>query len=124
MSQEMIQGYGLSPEQRRLWSLGLADRCSVCAVRVEGELELEALRTAIRNVVSQHEVLRTTFKLLPAMTIPVQVISEAPDFTFVQHDQDAEINKLLNEAREHRIDYEHLPEMRVDLIKCTSSKHN
>jgi amino acid adenylation domain-containing protein/non-ribosomal peptide synthase protein (TIGR01720 family) len=131
MSQEMIQGYGLSPEQRRLWSLGLADRCSVCAVRVEGELELEALRTAIRNVVSQHEVLRTTFKLLPAMTIPVQVISDVPEFTFFEHDfselnvahQDSEITQFLNEARERRIDYERLPVVRVDLIRRSSTRH-
>src|ERR1051325_1176247 len=123
MSQEMIQGYGLSPQQRRLWGLGLADRCAVCAVQVEGELDVEGLQHAIRHVVSQHEALRTTFKLLPAMTIPVQVISEAPEFTFVQHDQDADITKLLNEARERKIDYERLPVLRVDLIERSSHQH-
>jgi len=131
MSQEMIQGYGLSPEQRHLWALGLADRCAVCVVRLEGELEIEALQRAVRHVVSQHEVLRTTFKLLPAMTIPVQVIAEVSDFAFVSHDfsglsnaqQDTRISELLNDTRERRIDYERLPVFRVDLIKRSYSSH-
>src|ERR1041385_7086460 len=112
MSQEMIQGYGVSPEQRRLWELGLADHCAVCAVRVEGQLEVDGLQRAIRQVVAQHEVLRTTFKLLPAMTIPVQVISEVPDFAFATHDfsnvadQEARISELFNQTRERKIDYE------------------
>jgi hypothetical protein len=63
MSQEMIQGYSLSPEQRRLWELGLADSCAVCAVQIVGELEIETLQRAISHVVAQHEVLRTTFQV-------------------------------------------------------------
>ncbi len=124
MSQEMIQGYGLSPEQRRLWGLGLADRCALCVVQIVGELDVENLQRAIRQVVSQHEVLRTTFKLLPAMTIPVQVISEEPEFTFVQHDlSDAEITDLLNQTSERKIDYEQMPVLRVDLIRSSSIQH-
>src|SRR6185437_178159 len=129
MSQEMIQGYSLSPEQRRLWGLGLAERCAACAVSVEGKLDVEDLQRAIRGVVSQHEVLRTTFRLLPAMTIPVQVISEVSDFAFVNHDfsnvgdQDARIKELFKETSERKVDYERLPVVRVDLIKCSSSKH-
>src|ERR1044071_5260654 len=110
MSQETIQGYGLSPEQRRLWGLGLAERCAVCAVWVEGKLDVQGLQRAVRRVVSQHEVLRTTFKLLPAMTIPVQVISEVPEFAFGNHDLS-------------KIDYERLPVLRVDLISHSSNKH-
>lgn len=131
MSHEMIQGYRLSPEQRHLWRLGLADRCAVCAVQIEGELEIEALQRAIRHVVSQHEVLRTTFRLLPSMTIPVQVISEVSDFGFATHDlselgstqQEAGISELLNDTRERKIDYEHLPVLRCDLIKRSAGKH-
>lgn len=77
MSQEAIQGYRLSPQQRRLWAVGLSDRSAVCAVRIKGELDTEALREAIGQVVSRHEILRTTFKLLPGMTLPVQVVSDS-----------------------------------------------
>src|SRR6185369_13976159 len=128
-SQEMSQGSSLSLEQRRLWGLGLAERCAVCAVSVEGELNVEGVQRAIRGVVSQQEVLRTTFRLLPAMTIPVQVISEVSDFAFVNHDfsnfgdQDARIKELFKEMCERKVDYERLPVVRVDLIKCSSSKH-
>ena len=131
MSQEIIQGFSLSPEQRRLWGLGLADSCAVCAVQIEGELELEALQRAIHHVVAQHEVLRTTFRLLPAMTIPVQVISEVADVAFANHDfsklsvadQDARISELLQEARERKVDYERMPVLRADLIRRSSSRH-
>lgn len=82
MSQELIEGYRLSPQQRRLWASGLSDRSAVCAVRIKGELDTEALREAIGQVVSRHEILRTTFKVLPGMTLPVQVVSDSANFVF------------------------------------------
>lgn len=131
MSQEMTSGYRLSPEQTHLWMHRLFDRCAVCAVQIEGELCIEDLQRAIRHVVSRHEILRTAFKLLPGMTIPVQVISETPDFAFANHDfaelavtdQDREVRALLAEARERTPGYEQLPLLRVDLIKRSSSNH-
>jgi amino acid adenylation domain-containing protein/non-ribosomal peptide synthase protein (TIGR01720 family) len=131
MSQEMTSGYRLSPEQTHLWMLRLFDRCAVCAVQIEGELRLEDLQRAIRHVVSRHEILRTAFKLLPGMTIPVQVISETPDFAFANHDfaelavsdQDRQVSALLADARERKAGYEQLPLFRVDLIKRSSREH-
>ena len=105
MSQEIIQGYRLSPQQRRLWLLRLFDRAAVCAVRLGGELEVEALRQAIRQVVSQQEILRTSFKLLPGMTIPVQVISDDTDFAFTSLDLtqlNAAVESILTESHVRR----------------------
>ena len=79
MSKEIIEGYRLSPQQKHLWLLRQSDRSAMCAVRIDGELNVEGLRQAIRLVVDRVEILRTTFKFLPGMTIPVQVISDNPD---------------------------------------------
>ena len=90
MPQEIIEGFRLSPQQKHLWPLRQSDHgpsyCTRCVVRIEGELDVEILQQAIRHVIGQHEILRTTFRLLPGMTIPVQVISDRADFSFDRHD--------------------------------------
>ena len=76
-----IQGFRLSPQQERLWRLtgGTAGRAA-CAVLLRGGLDLDALRHALERVVARHEILRTSFLLLPGMAIPLQVISEEAIF--------------------------------------------
>ncbi len=131
MFKEIIEGYRLSPQQRHLWLLEQYDRSAVCAVRVNGKLDFQALQQAIRKVVTWHETLRTTFKLLPAMTIPLQVISDDSDVTFVEHDvshlavddQEARIKTLFISAAEGKIDYEQFPLFRIDQITRSSSEH-
>jgi len=44
------------------------------AVLLEGEINVEALKAAITDVVSRHEILRTAFHLLPGLAVPLQVI--------------------------------------------------
>ncbi len=80
MVQQMIEGYRVSPLQRRLWLLQNAgDSASYRAravVRVEGNLDSNRLQQAIGSVVSRHEALRTTFHTLPGISIPVQVVGD------------------------------------------------
>ncbi|MET0649247.1 MAG: amino acid adenylation domain-containing protein [Pyrinomonadaceae bacterium] len=80
MQTTIAEGFGLSPQQRRLWSLmsrgsGAAYRVQ-CAVLVEGSLDVAALRAALEGVAARHEILRTSFHLLPGLKVPVQVIDE------------------------------------------------
>jgi hypothetical protein len=80
--QSAIDGFRLSPQQRRLWSLiqqdsGTAYR-SQCLVVIDGDLTVETLRQAVRQVVNGREILHTTFQSLPGMAFPVQVVG-APD---------------------------------------------
>src|SRR5205085_5057147 len=84
MSEEIVHGYRLSPQQKRLWQLQQhADArafWSHCAVSIKGHLNVERLEKAIARVVEEHEILRTTFRLPTAATVPVQVIqTELPD---------------------------------------------
>ena len=75
---EQIEGFRLSPQQRRLWQTrrgGAAARAEAVA-RVSGALDAETLRAAASCVVARHEILRTTFRQLPGMDVPLQVILE------------------------------------------------
>ena len=91
MPQETIQGYRLSPQQKHLWLL--QQQCgqstpylTSCVVKIEGELNTQLLKEALDHTFAQHEILRTTFQLLPGMTIPVQVIAETAVDSLVIYD--------------------------------------
>jgi amino acid adenylation domain-containing protein/non-ribosomal peptide synthase protein (TIGR01720 family) len=132
MSQEIIEGYRLSPQQRRLWLLRQSDRCARCAVRIDGELHVEVLEEAVRQVTSEQESLRTTFKLLTGMTIPVQVISDRPDVLFRRHDvrqltaeqQDSRVKLIFDDIARRKIEYDQLPLLHCDLIELSPNKHD
>jgi amino acid adenylation domain-containing protein/FkbM family methyltransferase len=79
MQQELIEGYRLSPQQECLWLLYQQDPGAYrtqCALRIEGELQKDLLRKALEQIVEQHEILRTAFREVPGMNLPLQVILE------------------------------------------------
>jgi hypothetical protein len=54
--QEIISGFRISPQQKQLWRL--QQHCnvsaSVCAVRINGPLDVSRLRDAVAHLVQQH----------------------------------------------------------------------
>ncbi len=79
MEQEAIEGYRLSPQQEYLWRLCQQHPDAYrtqCALRFEGELDQNLLREVLAQVVEQHEILRTGFRSIPGMNLPLQVILE------------------------------------------------
>ncbi|MBW4483051.1 MAG: amino acid adenylation domain-containing protein [Tildeniella torsiva UHER 1998/13D] len=85
MQPTTLEGYRLSPQQARLWSLQQATPETPYQVQalihLAGPLEPVRLITALRQLINRHEILRTTFQCLPGMTEPLQVIgaSLSPD---------------------------------------------
>ena len=81
MSRETVDGFRLSPTQRRLWGLmGQEDAGPFrvqAFVSLDGALDRELLADALARLVARHEILRTTFQRLPGMEAPLQVIAEA-----------------------------------------------
>src|SRR5262245_27199381 len=126
MQEEALSGYRLSPQQRRLWSL-LRPGCNrsyqvKCAVRIEGRLDSGHLRTAAQKVIARDEILRTTFKLLPGMTIPMQVIEEAGRVLWEEsdlsgRDEQATLVEQCFEETSCDFDFERGPFLRLHLIK-------
>ena len=52
MQQEVLEGFQLSPQQKRVWTLQQHSAAFVaqCAVLLDGELDARALREALRGV--------------------------------------------------------------------------
>ena len=84
MTQAEIQGFRLSPRQRRLWSLGAGELAVRCLLELTGEIDLPRLHAAARRVVERHEILRTVFRAIPGIRFPVQVVLEEPRFGWRQ----------------------------------------
>jgi hypothetical protein len=81
MQPQILEGVRISPLQKHLWLLQHADKQTPfraqVAVLIEGKLDRDNLNLALKNVVNKHEILRTKFKCLPGMKIPVQVINDS-----------------------------------------------
>ncbi|MFC3962646.1 amino acid adenylation domain-containing protein [Nocardia jiangsuensis] len=72
----------LSPAQQRLWILNRIDEQAAAynmplALRIDGPLDVTALRAGLRDVLERHESLRTTFPETPAG--PAQRVHPAAD---------------------------------------------
>ncbi|HKV08641.1 MAG TPA: amino acid adenylation domain-containing protein, partial [Thermoanaerobaculia bacterium] len=78
MAETAVQGFRLSPQQRRLWTLAKEAEGSPyraeAVVRITGPLDRARLETALGEVVARHEILRTVFPVPPGMSQPAQVI--------------------------------------------------
>lgn len=86
MQEDVIEGFRLSPQQRHLWlTLAPGERCAQCAIVVEGELAPERLRGALRALGGRHEALRTDFRYLAGMDVPVQVPGADPGMDLEIH---------------------------------------
>jgi amino acid adenylation domain-containing protein/FkbM family methyltransferase len=129
------EGFRLSPQQRRLFSLqqidgGLPFR-SRCAVLIEGKLDNTALTEALRDVVSQHEILRTSFEFLPTMNIPAQIIGQVDIPPLVEYDlrslppaaQQSSVDELFQRIGLGEIDPGLGKVISVSLVHLSESKH-
>ena len=78
MTQQSIEGSRLSPQQQHVWRLqerdGEQTYRAQCAVKLEGPLAVRRLERALREVVERHEILRTNFRWLSGMSLPLQVV--------------------------------------------------
>jgi amino acid adenylation domain-containing protein len=88
MNQPVVEGFGLSPLQHRLWSVRARGPdgpwLATARVRLTGPLERARLRAALAAVVAEHEILRTSFPCLPGTHVPVQSIRPASEPTLVE----------------------------------------
>jgi len=125
-----IEGYQLSPQQRRLWQLQPAapSFVSQCALLIEGSLQLERLRECLAQLVNRHEILHTAFQRLPGLDLPLQVIAEprAPSVRVLDYstlnDCDASLSLLYAEERGSSFDLERGHVLHAALIELTAGR--
>lgn len=81
------EGFRLSPQQRRLWhdldghspeAGQTGPYRSWAVVTIDGALSVERLEAAFGSLVAEHEILRTNFRCLPGVRIPLQWIGDHP----------------------------------------------
>ncbi|HNJ41525.1 MAG TPA: condensation domain-containing protein, partial [Acidobacteriota bacterium] len=130
----------LSFTQQRLWFLdqlepGSAAYIMPAALRLTGELNLEALRNAFSELVKRHEILRTTFVTTDGE--PALQISELARFTFAIEDastrsidladtQSATIQQFKTEMLQflwRPFDLAAGPLLRVQIVKLAKTDH-
>src|SRR4051812_2789150 len=76
MSDDKLEGFRLSPQQRRIWRDRRAQARATCEVELDGPLDRARLAQALCGPVVRHEILRTAFVALPGMELPLQVIQD------------------------------------------------
>ncbi len=131
---ENVAGYRLSPQQEHLWKLQSVTQdnsyISQCAVSIDGEVNEEIFKNALQNVVNQHEILRTSFRCLPGMTVPLQVIAHKQDISinyydwsdFSAEENDHKIDSLLSQYKSENSNFEQIV-LKIDLIKVSAKQH-
>ena len=123
----------LSPAQERLWFLDQINPGDVSlnitrAVRINGVLDRELLQRCLRQIVSRHESLRTTFATTQLYagvdSRPVQLVADTAnvDIELVSSDEN-KLRDLLREKAQHSFDLSLGPLVRATLISIAEESH-
>ncbi len=127
MSNALVEGYRLAPQQERVWLLHQKDKSRAyraqSAIRIEGELDASLLRRAIEGVVERHEILRTGFQCLPGMTVPLQVIGEGRVIWTGLAVDETEIDALLSDELAPSLEFEGDEVLYATLLSVSSVRH-
>ncbi|MEO6196445.1 MAG: non-ribosomal peptide synthase/polyketide synthase [Thermoanaerobaculia bacterium] len=129
---EVLEGFRLSAQQERLWALlreGVP--CHVqTTLSLEGEVDAGLLRRAASAVVERNEILRTAFRCLDGMDVPIQVILEDLPPLFAEVDlagraeaeQSAAVAELLERERAAPCEPGTGPAVRLTLIRLAPGR--
>jgi len=103
---------------------------TAAALLLEGELRPEALIAALRDLVAQNEILRTSFRRITGMELPLQVIDGAtePELEEVAADDAGELWREriwseLQALRRRPFDLEYGPPARFVLLRFSDRRH-
>ncbi len=133
----IVEGYRLSPQQRRLWMLQQDATLEVSAfsshlvLLLEGELRSDALRVALKKVCARHGSLRSAFRRLPGVLMPVQSVDDglSPSWHIVDlsgtdgREQAARFEELLARESRRRFEVEHGPLVHATLYVLSTQRH-
>jgi NRPS condensation-like uncharacterized protein len=133
MTVQIIEGFQISPQQKRLWSLqkdSLAYQTQG-AILIKGNLDPEILKVALQNVINRHEILRTTFQRKPGIKAPLQVVADSSvlscrDINLTDLDskqQESKIKEFFQKERQQPFDFEQTSLLRSCLLILSTQKH-
>ncbi len=128
-------GFEISPQQKYLWLSYLGEERQKLRVTgtvlLEGNLDKTVLAKAIQKVINNHEILRTGFKSISDLDIPVQVIYERDNFCLNIYDltnfnavkQERDIKAIIDRLTETEFDLERGIVFHASLIKLKPDKN-
>jgi hypothetical protein len=101
------------------------------ALLIEGDLDEQILKQSLQNIIDRYEIYRTSFRSLPGMSLPLQVIKDSPPVSLRKLDlgslrsgeQESALEDLFREARFEPFDLENGPLFRVSLVKLSAARH-
>ena len=117
----------LSFAQQRLWFLSRYEAEASLynvpiAVRLRGELNIEAAKASLQEMVNRHEVLRTSFPEVGDGTI--QDIAAEMEVPFAAAEiREDELDQVLREQARRPFDLSHGPLIRASLFRISSQDH-
>jgi amino acid adenylation domain-containing protein len=124
-----IEGFRLSPQQRRLWLLE-QEGCAGFAqgvVLIEGPLREEALRRSLERAAARHEIFRTTFLGQDGLKVPFQVVEEEASVAWESVDltgaADSGAEPYLDRQRRRRFELDSLPVLHALLVRLAPERH-
>jgi len=135
VQKEGFQGFRISPWQRRVWSLQSGDPgapyVAQCEIAIDGGLDIERLKVAILKVIDRYEILRTSFRRLPGMLFPVQVIEERSTFSLAEEDlslfgereQAAKLRSLFDDHRLTSFNFDSASLLNLVLVRLSRTRH-
>lgn len=133
LQDKVIEGFRLSPQQKRLWALQQDNRAyrGQAIVRIEGNLDSKVLKAALQQIIDRHEILRTHFVRPGGLKTPIQVIAEKGQLIWQSIDlqgwdvqqQRTQIDALFEEERHQSFELEHGSLLRSTLITLAAEQH-
>ncbi|MHC5714522.1 MAG: condensation domain-containing protein, partial [Nostoc sp.] len=133
MQSKTIEGFKLSPQQKRLWLLQQYNfiYSAQCVLLLEGNLKPEVLKNALQKVINRHQILRTSFHRLSGIKIPVMVIADSSVVLWHEinlsncepKEQEAKIEAPFQQQRRQLFDLEQGLLLHVSLLKLSENKY-
>ncbi|BAZ11502.1 amino acid adenylation domain-containing protein [Calothrix sp. NIES-4071] len=126
-----LSGFRLSPHQKHLWLLqkSSSDCITQSRIGIAGDIKPEVLKFVLQQIVSRHDILRTTFHSLPGMKVPVMVVQDSSVFSWREINlkncifPKAQIEAISQEERCHKFDFGQSPLLRLALLNLSDEKH-
>ncbi|MBD2166660.1 amino acid adenylation domain-containing protein [Calothrix membranacea FACHB-236] len=123
---QQIQGFQLSPQQKRLWLLqqNSSVYLTKCAILIEGNLQVNILKKSLQKVIDRNEILRTSFHKTRGLKLPIQVVENNVSLSWQESSFLAtDIENYLQEFNWQNIEEEKIGLLQTTLIKLTDEKH-
>jgi amino acid adenylation domain-containing protein len=122
------RGFQLSPQQKRLWLLQQDGSTYLTqgTIAIEGNLQPTKLKQVVEQIVSRHQILRTNFRRLAGIKMPVMTVGKSDSFLWQEidlGDRTLNLEELFSEARKRLYKLETEPILHIYLYQIKPASY-